>query len=310
MDRVAAAAYGLEVADVSLLEDFERDLAVVRKLSPASVKAYVSDCAAFLGWCRRNGADVFDMDHATLRLYIGELKKARYSDTTINRHVSAIKRFYAWLVETGVTDRNAASALSSLKTVKKLPRALHDEDVRNMLHVLDPGDEADIVAACLVELLYATGARISEVAGLSVDDISFARHTVRLFGKGSKTRVVPVYERAETAVRTYLERVRPARAAKTKRPTDALFISTRGNAMSADALRKLFEKTALRAGLDDDVTPHAMRHTYATELLEGGADLRSVQELLGHESLSTTQIYTHVSIDRLKKAMHQAHPRG
>jgi integrase/recombinase XerD len=310
MDNESAEAYGLDAADRSLLEDFEADLAVVRKLSPATVKAYVSDCAAFLGWCRRNDADVFDMDHATLRLYIGELKRARYTDTTINRHISAVKRFYAWLVETGVTDRNAASALQSQKTVKKLPRALHDEDVRRMLDALDADDPADIVAACLVELLYATGARISEIAGLSVGDVSFARHTVRLFGKGSKTRIVPVYERAEEAVRTYLERVRPARAAKAKRPVDALFVSTRGNAMSADALRKLFEKTAARAGLDEDVTPHAMRHTYATELLEGGADLRSVQELLGHESLSTTQIYTHVSIDRLKKAMHQAHPRG
>ena len=143
-------------------------------------------------------------------------------------------------------------------------------------------------------------------------DLDFAQAQVRLFGKGSKERVVPVYARALDVVSRYLSEARPqlARRKKDDEPTNALFVSTRGNRMTADALRTCFERHVRAAGIDGSVTPHAMRHTYATELLSGGADLRSVQELLGHESLATTQIYTHLSVERLKEATRQAHPRG
>ncbi|HQE70589.1 MAG TPA: tyrosine-type recombinase/integrase, partial [Atopobiaceae bacterium] len=160
-----------------------------------------------------------------------------------------------------------------------------------------------------LELLYASGARIAEIARLTVDDIDFAEAQIRLFGKGGKERIVPLYPRVLDAMRAYLQQGRP-KLASTAKPTRALFLSTRSNPMSTDALRTVFEKRVRAAGKDAALTPHAMRHTFATELLSGGADLRTVQELLGHESLSTTQIYTHVSIDRLKDATRQAHPRS
>ena len=162
----------------------------------------------------------------------------------------------------------------------------------------------------LLELLYATGARISEMAGLRVADLDLAGAQARLFGKGSKERIVPVYDSALEWAGRYLREGRPELAARSREPRDELFLSTRGNAMSADALRTVFERRVALAGLDPALTPHAMRHTYATELLGGGADLRSVQELLGHESLSTTQVYTHLSVERLREAAARAHPRA
>jgi integrase/recombinase XerD len=168
--------------------------------------------------------------------------------------------------------------------------------------------------AAFLELLIASGARITEVARLRPRDIDGAQGTVRLFGKGSKERIVPLYEHAIKLVQTYLQDARPQLLAARKpgqpAPADALFISTRGNAMSAATLRRVFKGHLAAAGCDTSLSPHAMRHTFATMLLEGGADLRTVQELLGHESLATTQIYTHLSVGRLKDAHRQAHPRA
>ena len=167
----------------------------------------------------------------------------------------------------------------------------------------------------MLELLYASGARISELAALNVESIAWSERVVRLWGKGSKERIVPLYRRALEAARCYVEQGRPELLAQAKRRDAAaglhpLFISARGNRMSAAMLRRRFHKLATLAGIPADIAPHAMRHTFATDLLEGGADLRSVQELLGHASLSTTQIYTHLTPDRLKRAVAQAHPRG
>ena len=160
--------------------------------------------------------------------------------------------------------------------------------------------------------MYATGARISEVASLKLEQVDLKNGTVRLFGKGSKERIVPLYESAIEWLKKYLRSSRPALLLKDKagRAHSALFISGRGNNMSAGSLRKVFSSYLTAAGLDSSLSPHAMRHTYATELLGGGADLRVVQELLGHESLSTTQVYTHLSVDRLKEAAKAAHPRS
>ena len=169
--------------------------------------------------------------------------------------------------------------------------------------------------AAMLELLYASGARISELAALNVESIAWSECTLRLWGKGSKERIVPLYRRALEATRLYIEEGRPELLAQAKRRDPAtgphpLLISARGNRMSAAMLRRRFHMLATLAGIPADIAPHAMRHTFATDLLEGGADLRSVQELLGHASLSTTQIYTHLTPDRLKRAVAQAHPRG
>lgn len=281
----------------------------VRGLSPHTVRAYAGDLASFISWAAREGIDPVSISHRELRAYLADLSRARYAEKTINRHLSAIRSLYRWLVHEGVVTQDAAAAIASPRLPRTLPKTMGDADVADILSAIDASDRVGSRDCAFLELLYASGARIAEMARLTVDDVDFAEAQVKLFGKGGKERIVPLYPRALDAVRAYLQQGRPQLASSGK-PTRALFLSTRSNPMSADALRTVFEKRARAAGKDAALTPHAMRHTFATELLGGGADLRTVQELLGHESLSTTQIYTHVSIDRLKDATRQAHPRS
>ena len=247
--------------------------------------------------------------HREVRGWIAELSAAGYATTTQNRHLSSVRTLYRWLVSRGYTDEDAPATVASPKIAKRLPKTMRDGDVLRLLHACG-SDAVGIRDRAMIELLYATGARISEASGLDVRDIDLAQRQVRLFGKGSKERVVPIYAKSVEAIERYLLTSRSVLAASGKARTNALFLTKQGKRMSAAALRKRFESLVEIAGLDPSLTPHAMRHTFATELLDGGADLRSVQELLGHESLSTTQIYTHLSIERLKEAALQAHPRS
>lgn len=285
-------------------------LAAVRNLSPNTVRAYRADLEAYLSWTRREGVRPLEVSHRELRGYLAELARAGYSPRTVNRHLSALRGLYRWMSRAGLCDGGAAAALASPKTSRSLPRTMSDADAARLLETCDPSDAVGLRDRALLELLYATGARISEMAGLRVPDLDLAGAQARLFGKGSKERIVPVYDSALEWAGRYLREGRPELAARSREPRDELFLSTRGNAMSADALRTVFERRVALAGLDPALTPHAMRHTYATELLGGGADLRSVQELLGHESLSTTQVYTHLSVERLREAAARAHPRA
>lgn len=298
----------------ALVDDFVRDLRVTRNLSPETVRAYATDLAQYRMWLERQGVDPLRVTHRQLRRYLAELTQARYSTRTINRHLSAIRGLYRWLVGEGVTDRDGAAALSGPKVARTLPHVLTEDDVERIVGACAGDDPADLRDRALVEFLFASGARISEVSRLDVDSIDFSQGQVRLFGKGSKERIVPLYPLALDRLRDYLDRARPALLAHRKgegaADEPALFVSTRGRRMSADALRTAFERRVRAAGVQGQVTPHTMRHTYATELLAGGADLRSVQELLGHSDLSTTQIYTHLSVERLKEAYDQAHPRA
>lgn len=301
------------IADQDELErgaaDYCSHLGEVRLLSPNTVRGYREDFEAFVSWARREGVAPLSLTNRELRAYLSELSRAGYSVRTISRRLSALRGLYRWMLREGRCPSAAVAAVTSPKLSKTLPRTMSDADVRVLLETCAGGDPVDLRDRAFLELLYATGARISEVAGLSVSDVDSASAQVRLFGKGSKERVVPLYESALDCVALYLERGRP-HLVRDGRTTDALFLSTRGNAMSADALRTRFKRRVAEAGLDPSLTPHAMRHTFATELLGGGADLRSVQELLGHESLATTQIYTHLSVDRLKDAAKAAHPRS
>ena len=296
-----------------LLDDAARDwcdrLANVRRVSENTVRAYRQDLASFSAWARREGVAPLSLTHRELRGYLSELARAGYAPTTVSRHLSALRGLYRWMLHEGRCASASVAAVSSPKLSKTLPRTMSDADVGALLEACRGETAVDLRDRMLIELLYATGARISEAAGLRTRDVDFAQRQVSLFGKGSKERIVPLYDRALDSVSAYLERGRPE-LVRCGRPTDALFLSTRGNPMSADALRARFERRAAEAGLDPSLTPHAMRHTFATELLTGGADLRSVQELLGHESLSTTQIYTHLSVDRLRDAARAAHPRA
>lgn len=293
------------------VERFVTYLSSVRNLSENTVRAYRTDLDAYCDWVEREGVRPLEVTHRQLRRFLGELSRARYATKTINRHLSAVRALYRWLVHEGLTDKDSAAAVASPKLARTLPKTMSDADASALMETCDTSDIVGIRDRAFLELLYASGARISEVSGLDVRDVDLASAQARLFGKGSKERIVPLYDACLQWLGTYLREARPQLAARAKgTPTQALFVSTRGNRMSANALRSCFERHAGLAGLDGSLTPHAMRHTYATELLAGGADMRSVQELLGHASLSTTQIYTHLSVDRLRDAARQAHPRG
>ncbi|WP_455136267.1 tyrosine recombinase XerC [Thermophilibacter sp.] len=284
-------------------------LADVRRLSPNTVRAYREDLASFSAWARREGVRPLGVTHREVRGYLAELAGGGYSARTVSRRLSALRGLFRWLLREGLCDSAALAAVSSPKLARALPKTMSEPDARALLATCAGDDPVDLRDRAFLELLYATGARVGEAAALRVGDVDLAQGQARLFGKGSKERVVPVYPAALDRVRRYLELGRPA-LERADRPSDALLLSTRGNPMSTDALRARFSRRVAQAGLDPTLTPHALRHTFATELLGGGADLRSVQELLGHESLATTQIYTHLSIERLRRAARDAHPRA
>lgn len=296
------------------IDAYVSQLTGVRGLSENTQKGYASDLADYSRWCERVGVDALNVTHKELRAYLAELSRARYATTTINRRLSAIRGLYRWMSLHGGVPSDAASSVASPKVARVLPKTMTDAEASRLLGDCDVSCPTGLRDRAFLELLYASGARISELSRLDVASLDFAGNSVKLFGKGSKERVVPLYELALDWVGRYLQEARPALLARSKKACNiddaALFVSTRGGRMSADALRSVFERHVAQAGLDPALTPHAMRHTFATELLSGGADLRSVQELLGHESLSTTQIYTHLSVERLKDAARASHPRA
>ena len=300
-----------------LVDGFIESLEVEKGSSVHTARSYRSDLESFLRWCERKNVDPLHATHRDIRAYLGELDAARYARATINRHLSSLHGFYAWLNVVGASDSDPSSSLSGPKQSKHLPHVLKPAEMARLLSVYGPRSfdgEArqqsalDLRNQAILEFLYACGARISEAANLTMNDIDFNSKLVKLFGKGSKERIVPLHEFCIDALSTYLDLARNELSCG--KTSQYVFLSSRGNQMSADAMRKMFKQAVGVAGLDSSLSPHDMRHTFATDLLNGGADLRSVQEMLGHSSLSTTQIYTHLSPNRLKTAHLQAHPRA
>ncbi len=309
--------------DARLVARFLDHLGGALNYSPNTVRAYANDLASFVEWARSCGLRLRDLTHRDFRRYLAELDAAGYARKSVARRLSSVRSLFSWLAREGVVEENVARAVSSPKLPKTLPRVLTERDMDRLLAVPDATTPEGLRDRAMVELLYASGARIGELSALNVGDVDPAARTVRLFGKGSKERIVPLYRAALEAVAVYLQHARPLLAAPAALSSGAgaagrvrtsvgepFFLNAKGERMSADSLRKRFDALLAKAGLEGAATPHTVRHTFATELLEGGADLRSVQELLGHASLSTTQIYTHVTPERLKEAAEQAHPRG
>ncbi len=308
-------------------------LVLERNASEHTVRNYRADLIDYLRWAYRSQLNPLSVTYKQMRGYLGELDSAHYCRTTINRRLSALRSFFRWLNLTGRIESDPASVLQGPKTAKKLPDVIKPNDMVRLLsvHMPDnPSDDSqyylsenprenakegrgryawqDMRDLALLEFLYACGARVSEASSLLVSDVDFDANQVKVFGKGSKERIVLIHDLARGAMQRYFIVARN-KLLKGKR-SDYFFVSNRGNRMSTDAIRKMFKETVRAAGLNENLSPHAMRHTFATDMLTGGADLRSVQEMLGHVSLSTTQIYTHVSVERLKKAHLQAHPRS
>ncbi len=286
---------------------FARHLSIERGLSDNTVRAYCIDIRSYLDWAARSGLDPLQVEYRRFRRYLVELNASGYTPKTVSRRLSAIRTFFKYLNVQNVTQLNPAAATSSPKLGRDLPRKTSDSDIERLLAVCED-DPVGLRDQAFLELLYASGARIAELARLELADVNFSDASIRLFGKGSKERIVPLYPVALDAVERYMRQGRLILLGETH--SNALFVSTRGNAMSADSLRRVFKQRAAQAGLDPSLHPHDMRHAFATDLVEGGADLRSVQEMLGHASLSTTQVYTHLSLQRMKDVYKDAHPRS
>ena len=301
----------------SLLDGYLESLRVEQAASEHTLRSYRTDLEAFLRWCDRRGVNPLVATYRELRAYLGEMDAACYARTTVNRRLSSLRGFYAWMSLAGAVEADPASVIVGPKQGRHLPHVLKRGEMERLLSVHAAYDlegnprerkPVELRDQALLEFLYACGVRISEAAGLNLHDVDFSSRLVKVFGKGRKERIVPLHSLCIDAMKSYLREARPKLLGE--KETERFFVSTRGKPMSADSMRKVFKATVRAAGLDDSLSPHDMRHTFATDLLDGNADLRSVQEMLGHASLSTTQIYTHLSPAHLKQAHNQAHPRA
>ncbi len=298
------------------LDAFCEALAVERGASPHTIRAYRDDVLAYLRWAQRAGMAPYEVSYRQLRRYLAELDQARYARTTIKRHLSALRSFFRWLNAAGLTTNDPVSVVQAPKGSHRLPKTISNADMAALLKVFGDEDElgrprqqtpSDMRDQAILEFLFSCGARVSEASGLLLRWVNLPAREVKVFGKRAKERIVPLSRLGAAAMERYLREARPALLGT--KESDYFFVSNRGNAMGPDAIRKMFKRSLRAAGLDESLSPHAVRHTFATDLLDGGADLRSVQDMLGHANLSTTQIYTHVSPDRLKDVHRLAHPR-
>lgn len=296
------------------IQDFLNHLAAERGSSDNTISAYRNDLTQFHEFiCTKRPMDGSwsDLTRDDLIGYILWLKDREYASATVARKVAAMKSFCGFLTRSGAFDDNPAESLDSPKVKKQLPTTLTPSEVDHLLAL--PAQHGDGPKAlrdtALLEVLYATGMRVSELAGLTLDDLDLEGGTVRCTGKGSKDRVMPLYAEASQVVRTYLEKGRPALlGAHTDHRT--LFLNPRGEKLTRQGLWLIIKAYARELGLEDKVTPHTLRHSFATHMLNGGAGLREVQKLLGHANISTTQVYTHISQDRLREVYDDAHPRA
>ncbi|WP_422674082.1 tyrosine recombinase XerC [Bailinhaonella thermotolerans] len=302
-----------ELGDVfsGALGEFERYLRVERDRAAHTVRAYVGDVRGLLEYARRAGVSDFGgLDVGVARDWLAEAHAAGQARATLARRTAAVRVFTAFAHRRGWLAKDVGLLLGTPKASRRLPAVLRQGEAAAALDALagkraEPEDLRDLA---ILELLYATGIRVSELCGLDVDDFDHDRRTVRVLGKGRKERVVPVGAPALRAVGDWCLRARPALA--NEHSGAALFLGSRGKRINATVVRRIVHARLSQVEGLPDLSPHGLRHTAATHLLEGGADLRSVQELLGHASLATTQLYTHISIDRLRQSFQRAHPRA
>ena len=294
--------------------DFLNYLTYERNVSGNTVEAYRTDLESFIHFlCNdylsmaRDQLDLRRVDHLTIRSYLAHLGRRKLRRSSMARHLSALRSFFKYLMREGVVEANPARTVATPKREKQLPSVMQTAEVALLIEQADASTTLGMRDRAFLELLYASGLRISELVGIDIDDFELRAKLVKVRGKGSKERIVPFGSKAEEAVRAWLE----VRGELAHDPDEqALFVNYRGQRITTRSVRRLFDgyirKAALRAG----ISPHTMRHSFATHLLNSGADLRGIQELLGHASLSTTQKYTHLNDWQLIAVYKKAHPRA
>ena len=298
-----------------IVEDFVKYLAVEKNRSSNTVRTYRTDLELFLQFASNQGLKkLTDLELNTFRLWLANQKEKGSSNSTISRRSSTARVFSTWAFQKGLIDSDPAIRLISPKVNKTLPKVLGQKQATALMQTAaNLEDEENSMALrmrdhAILEVLYSSGIRVGELTGLDIKDLDFTRCTMRVIGKGNKERVVPFGQPAKEALRSYLDESRPEFI--NEKSGDALFVGSRGKRLDTRQVRRIVTSAILRVEGAPDISPHDLRHSAATHMLEGGADLRIVQELLGHSSLATTQKYTHVTIERLREVFANAHPRA
>ena len=297
-----------------MIGDFLNYLTYEKNVSINTVEAYRSDLESFVQFlCEdyltiaRDQLDWKRVDHLTIRAYLAHLARRKMSRSSTARHLSALRSFFKYLMREGAVEKNPARAVATPKREKQLPSVMQPADVALLLEQADTSTPLGIRDLAWLELLYASGLRISELVGIDLDHIELHARLVKVRGKGNKERIVPFGRKAEAALRAYL----PVRGDLVKATDEeALFVNYRGERITTRSVRRLFDAYLKQASLRAGISPHTMRHSFATHLLNAGADLRAIQELLGHASLSTTQKYTHLNDWQLIEVYKKSHPRA
>ena len=283
--------------------DYMNYLSLERQLSPNTIDGYRRDLEDFYKFVNKSYRIIFKED---IIKYIEYLNK-KVGPKTINRHIVSIKNYFKYLERNDLIKNNPMSDITGLKTPKKMPRVLSVEEVDKLLDI-ELKDAYDYRNKAMLELMYSSGLRVSELLNLTINNIDFDMNLVRIFGKGSKERIVPISEVATKYLFEYINLYRNT-LIKNK-VTDIIFLNSRGYKLSRQGFFKILRQIALEKGINREISPHVLRHSFATHLLNNGADLRSIQTMLGHENIETTQIYTHVSNNYVKQNYDEAHPRS
>ncbi|HQA19955.1 MAG TPA: tyrosine recombinase XerC [Bacilli bacterium] len=292
------------------LEKYRAYLQNERYYSPHTINNYTKDILEYLKYLEQDNITLTNTGLNLARNYAYTLANKNLKPTSINRKLSSIRNFYRFLITQEVVKSNPFDAIETIKIEKKLPNYLYLDDLETLFNSIDQSTPLGVRNYCLLELLYGTGIRVSELCNIKLHDIDFYNNNILITGKGNKQRYVPIHESLREVLITYLNFARNELLKDSDEIVDNLFVNHRGGPLTSRGVRDILKNLVNESGLNVKISPHVLRHSFATHMLDYGADLRSVQKLLGHENLSTTQIYTHVSKEKLKESYLQHHPRA
>jgi integrase/recombinase XerC len=300
----------------NVIDDFQNYLRVERNVSEHTCRAYTDDVSEFIKFLKENAfikdqEGLFGIEADIVRAYLGFLFRQKIKKVTVNRKISSLRAFYKYLVRSGKAKYNPAQPVRTSKTEKYIPIFLSVDEMFDLLNVQEDNSILGLRNKAMLELFYSSGLRLSELAGLDITDLDLNQALVKVRGKGRKERIVPVGGPARMVIREYLAKtVKLRRNVSADVFKDPLFLNANGKRITGRSIARIVDETMVKSGIGRKISPHALRHSFATHLLNAGADLRSIQELLGHESLSTTQKYTAVNINHMMEIYDKAHPRA
>ena len=294
----------------TLIKEYQYYLQSVKMMSQNSILSYVNDVTNYLNFLisKYQVDDMQDVSSEEIRGYLASLKKKKMSSASMSRNLCSVKSFHRFLYEEQYTKVNVSKEIAAPKMEKKLPTVLSIEEVTKLLDVVQGDKPLDKRNQAMLEMIYATGLRVSELCNIKITDLRFTSKQIRIFGKGSKERIVPINDFALKKIRNYMMEARPILLGM-KKDMGFLFLNNHGEVITRVGFFKILKTLCSEAGIEKNVSPHTLRHSYATHLLEAGVDIRLIQEMLGHEDIATTQIYTHLSLNKIKEVYGMAHPR-